>query len=480
MKLALGLSSAILAIAAASNISHGFDGFTGRHVVRLQLTDYPRQMAELHARGADIAGVDLPNKQVDLIVENFEKEGLKAEGYRILSDKGAGGVDVIDSRYQTPLSLENRLRGLNASYPALTELSSIGRTLEGRDIWVLKIVNNQVASPFGKPVLFINGMHHAREVMTPEIGLDMAEYLLSRHGSDAQATAWIDSNEIWIMPMVNPDGNNKVWTADNWWRKNTSGGNGVDINRNYPYQWDACDGSSSWSSAQDYHGPSAGSELETRAITAFIARIKPVFSISFHSYAEMVLYPYGCDGQFTETREVVEGIGRQMAALLPSDRNPGTYSVGTPPELLYSVDGGDIDWMYHEVQVLPYVIEVNSTREGFQPDYTQWRDRTVQKMRPAWQLLLNRMAGSGWRGELTSSGGEIPQGAVITVSRAGVTPFTQIYRASELGRFHLILNPGTYQVEVKAVGYQDYSGQVTVGEARVDQPIQLNRLAPLE
>lgn len=141
----------------------------------------------------------------------------------------------LDARYQNPQKVEQALRAFSTQYPDLTEMMSIGKSLLGRDIWAMKITNKKTNSNVRKPVLLINAMHHAREIMTPEIPLDMAQYLLSNYGKVEKVSHWVDANEIWIVPMVNVDGNNIVWTKDTWWRKNARDSYGVDINRNYPY-----------------------------------------------------------------------------------------------------------------------------------------------------------------------------------------------------------------------------------------------------
>ena len=160
------------------------------------------------------------------------------------------------------------------------------------------------------------------------------------------------------------------------WRKNARGGYGVDINRNYPYAWNSCNGSSSSRYAQDFHGDSAASEPETQVMMEYVRSVHPVISISYHSYSEIVIYPYGCSGQHTETKAVVEKIGKELASKLKTDDGKDTYTAGTAPDLLYSVDGGDIDWLYAVGQVIPFVIEVNSSSQGFQPSYSRWRDKT--------------------------------------------------------------------------------------------------------
>lgn len=446
-----------------------------KNIITLSLKDYKKEMTSLQKQGFDVAGIDFPKKQVDLIVDDKEMAKIKSQGFKISELKIHDVNAKLDDKYQTPAKVEARLKELNTKFPALTELQSIGKSLLGRDIWALKITNSKTTFPTKKPVLLINAMHHAREVMTPEIPLDMAQFLLEGYGKDPKATQWVDTKEIWLIPMLNVDGNNIVWTSDTWWRKNARDSYGVDINRNYPYMWAGCDGSSDYRGAQDYHGPSAASEPETQVMMNIVSRIQPVFDISFHSYSEMVIYPYGCENSHTPTSEVVEGIGRQMASLLPSDSGSGTYTHGIAPDLLYSVDGSDIDWMYHDAQVIPYVIEVNGRSLGFQPSYDQWRDKTVMKLRAAWSLLLNRLDGSGLRGMMLNENKAPLANSSVKVERQGDSAFTQIYKVNNDGTFHLILNPGTYNVTYSASGYNAQSNTIVIGEQRTDVVVQLSK-----
>src|SRR5690606_6509512 len=112
--------------------------------------------------------------------------------------------------------------------------------------------------------------------------------------------------------------------------------------------------------------------------------------------SEIVIYPYGCSSNRTSNKEVVETIGKEVGEKIG-------YKAGTSWELLYDVDGGDIDWMYNAYGVIPFVIEVNSSREGFHPDYNQWRDVTVKRNRSGWQYLLERSFSSGIRGTIKIS-----------------------------------------------------------------------------
>jgi len=440
-------ATAIAAVAAGASRHEG-----GTKLLRMQLTNFSEQMRELQRQEFDIAGVDLKAQTVDVIVDEESMGNLeKSAPFKVLMTQDIDRMAAPDQKYHTPQEVQTELQAFAQSYPAIAQLESVGKSLEGRDIWAIKISDNVAQHETDEPTVFFNSMHHAREVMTTEVGMDTVEYLLKNYGSDQRVTNWVNNTEIWVMPMFNVDGNNKVWSGDSMWRKNVRGGYGVDINRNYTYAWNTCNGSSGSQFAQDYRGPSAGSEPETQVMMAFVARIKPVFSISYHSYSELVLYPYGCDGEHTPTMDIVEPLGQKMAGLIQSDSGNGGYDPGTPWELLYAVDGGDIDWMYHDQQVIPYVIELNSTSQGFQPSYDRWRNVTVERARAAWMLLLDRAQESGIRGVIPADAATGPVvGTVKVKSLTNSQLREQDYRINPDGTFHIVLNPGKYHVAIDA------------------------------
>ncbi len=436
-----------------------------RSLVRIALGDYRAEMKKIQARSLDVAGVDLDQKKVDLIVDSRELQWLKTEGYSPMVVSASRVAAAPDSRYQNPEKIEAALKQFAAIHPDLAEVKSIGKSLEGRDVWAVRLTKNVKQEHPSRPHVFFNAMHHAREVMTSEIGLDIVETLLNGYGKDPQITHWLDAYVIDVVPMFNVDGNNLVWSQDSMWRKNARGGYGVDINRNYPYAWNSCRGSSGSKYAQDYRGESAASEPETRLMMEYVRSIRPVMSISYHSYSEIVIYPYGCEGQRTETREVVEKIGKELASRLKKDDGKGTYTAGTAPELLYSVDGGDLDWLYAVGQVIPFVIEVNASSQGFQPNYPRWRDRTVEAQREGWRYLLSRMDGASIFGRIKGSDGRVPPQARIRI-RAEGGAFSQELQVGPSGHFNVILNPGIYRVQVEATGYSSEPRQVKVGDLR--------------
>lgn len=427
----------------------------------IKLENYKQNLQQIANYDIDIAGVDIKENVVDVLINNSQFKLLESLGYDLEINEVKGISLGPDLEYKNPTEIENYLKAVHNQYPNITNLKSIGKSLEGRDIWALKISDNaDLDEAYDEPSILFNSMHHAREVMTPEVGIDIIEYLTSNYSKNSKVTEWVNSSEIWVIPMFNVDGNNKMWNEDSWWRKNTKGGFGVDLNRNYPAGWNSCNGSSGNRSSQTYRGESPASEPETQAMMKFIENIRPVFDISYHAFSQIVIYPYGCDGKRTQTKEVVESIGKKIGDLLD-------YEAGTAWELLYSVDGGDIDWMYEKFQVIPYVIEVNSRWQGFHPNYKRWRNKTVERNRPGWMFLLDRLSQSAVRGKVTFQNKTVTK-FNITVNKVDkkTKTFFQNYLGHKSGMFHLVLNPGKYELKFN---YQNMEKTVHV---IIDETVQ--------
>lgn len=453
---------------------------SGRHdrtVVTLRLTRGSSQMERLEQHDVDVAGVDLDADEVDVIVDATELAWLRSAGFEVVREEALPQGAAPEPGYKSPEAIKDLVRGYTARYPSLASSVSLGRSNQGRDIWAVRIGSGPHDPK--KPAILFNGMHHARELMTVEVAIDTIETLLGSYGTDPRVTHWIDANEIWVVPMLNVDGSHQVWSGDAFWRKNARGcpasgtcpsRTGVDINRNYAFGWGSCAGSSSSPNADDYRGPSAASEPETQAMMHFVEQTRPVLDISYHSYSELVLYPYGCSGKYAEARGLFEELGAKMAAVLPKDQGTGTYRHGTPWELLYSADGGDIDWMYSEFAVTAFAIELNGSRQGFRPNYADWRTKTVTKLRGAWQLLLDRLDQSGVRGLVhTSSGALVNDARIDLVSATG----RQSRRINPDGSFHFLVSPGGYRLEIVRDDGTTRRVETSVNERRVELDIEL-------
>ena len=336
-----------------------------------------RQLQELDAAGFDVLAatrqgtlhVAAPVAQEDLL------RRLGAGQLRVLQSPAAGAsIAALDANlgaYRTYAEATAVLQALVAAHPTRAALTSIGTSHEARALHALKISDN-VAIDEDEPEVLIMGCHHARELMSVEIPLQFAEYLLAHYGTDPQVTALVDTREIWIVPIVNPDGyvyvqNNHAGASTGWWRKNRrnngDGTYGVDINRNYGYQWGYDNvGSSPTTSSSIYRGPSGFSEPETQAVRNFVAARHFTMWLSYHSYSELLLFPWGYVFDYTVDHETYLRLGEEL--------NAGTgYLLGNPAMgAIYRTNGGSDDWAYGDTLAKPVVYgftpEVGSFAEG--------------------------------------------------------------------------------------------------------------------
>jgi len=192
---------------------------------------------DARVRALRALGFTLQVEQADL--EAFYASRLAA------TPAGPGKARDDFGQYHTYTEAIAAMDALAAAHPQImTARQQIGTTIEGRPIWVYKISDNPNVDE-SEPEVFFNAYIHAREVITFEVLRDLAEYLLNGYGSDPRATAMVDTREIWLQPVVNPDGveYNRLTNPNGggMWRKNRrnngNGSWGVDLNRNFSFNW---------------------------------------------------------------------------------------------------------------------------------------------------------------------------------------------------------------------------------------------------
>ncbi|MGH1365897.1 MAG: M14 family metallopeptidase [Calditrichia bacterium] len=267
--------------------------------------------------------------------------------------------------------VNQKLQSFQNTHPQIAAVSSIGQSLEGRQISALKISDN-VSQDEDEPVVIFFGAHHAREWISVDVPLLTADHLLNAYGSDTLITRLIDNAEVWFVPMVNPDGHQYSVTTNRLWRKNRrdngDGTFGVDLNRNYGYQWGG-PGSSGDSFSETYRGPSAFSEPESRAVRDFLNREQPKAMITYHSYSQLVLYPWGHTNAPTPDDVQLDQLASAMAAKILAVHGK-SY---TPQQAsdLYLASGDTADWLYAVQNAMAFTIELRprSRFPGFElPD----------------------------------------------------------------------------------------------------------------
>ncbi len=410
----------------------------------------------------DITAHSHDRKSIDIVApletfEHLQKIGMNPKLIEVQKPS-------VQEAYLNPTEVAEKLREYAYQYPEIFHLEEIGRSLRGEPIYAARLsLKNNLET---KPSIFFNGMHHARELMTTEVTMDIIDYLLTRAGriDHPEIADWLEHLQIWVVPQLNPDGNWIVWNQDSWWRKNARGDAssiwGVDLNRNYPYRWGSCRGSSSSKGSQTYRGSAEASEPETRVLMEFAKRINPVISVSYHSYSELVISPYGCRGHQPTEIKLLDFIGAPFAKKLIKDSGIGHYTYGQAWDELYPVDGDDISWLHEHLNVLAYVVEIGSSKNGFQPDYDTWRNSMVERQRPGWIYLLHQlMGGSQARFRFFDSSTRQPVDASIRLASTNYQA-SERARESRNGFVAKILTPGVHPIRIEAAGY--HSREVTV------------------
>ncbi len=264
------------------------------------------------------------------------------------------------SGYHTVQTLEEDLQRLAEDNPEIVELHEIGRSVEGRPLWALRIGERRGSSR--KVAVF--GCHHAREWVAVEVPYRLAEHLVDNASADP-VRSWLQQGEVWVAPMVNPDGHEHTRTRDRLWRKNrrrnADGSIGVDPNRNYGYMWGTLDvaTSSHVPSDETYVGPRAFSEPEVRAVRDLVARELVGGVLTYHSYSQLILYPWGYtadpvpdDADLLSMR----GLAEEMQRLVKGVH--GRTYVAQQASQLYPTAGDLTDWAYGEYDVPAFTVEL--------------------------------------------------------------------------------------------------------------------------
>jgi carboxypeptidase T len=308
---------------------------------------------------------------------------------------------AADSNYHNYAEMTAVINQAVTDHPNILSKTSIGNSYEGRQMVALKISDN-VGTDENEPEVLFTAHQHAREHLTIEMALYLVSELTDKYGTDSRVTNLVNSREIWIVPDLNPDGGEWDIRSGSYagWRKNrqpNSGSSyvGTDLNRNWPYQWGCCGGSSGSTSSDTYRGASAGSAPEVRNVINFVnsrvvggvQQIKT--NIDFHTFSELVLWPFGytyndtAPGMSAQDYQIFSTLGRQMAAT-------NNY---TPEQAsdLYITDGSIDDWLWGVHKIYSYTFEMYPSSGGLDGFYPgdEIIGRETSRNRNAVLLLLD-------------------------------------------------------------------------------------------
>jgi carboxypeptidase T len=364
-----GLGTRILQLVSLTGflllLVSGATAYTGEYPkmqVRLEWPT-PAQLTTLRAM-PDLDPMKMtPDREIILVSNPDQVKELEALGFKVeimipdmeeyYSARLAGNRDY--GLFFTYTEMVAELDALHAQYPNLTTAKySIGTSIEGRTLWAMKVSDNPNIDE-GEPEVGFDGVHHAREPITVNVLLETIRYLCENYGVDPEITFLVNNREIYFVPIVNPDGyvyNEQTYpNGGGMWRKNRhlpiGGCYGVDLNRNYPYQWGG-EGSSDQPCDETYRGTAPGSEIELSALMNYINQRQFVTYDTFHSVAGQVLFAWSYTTAHTPDDAKLRAIAQTLAGM-------AGYQYGQPPEILYVCAGTSMDWLYGEQQSKPKI-----------------------------------------------------------------------------------------------------------------------------
>ncbi|HEC78214.1 MAG TPA: PEGA domain-containing protein [candidate division WOR-3 bacterium] len=366
---------------------------------------------------------------------------------------------AIDPRYHTAAEVAAELDSIAQHHPDITLLDTIGySTQDSLLILAMKISDNAGEDEDEPEVLYV-ACHHAEELLGVEICMYMINDLIENYNIDSLHTYWVNNREIWIVPLLNPEGHTVVMRGiDTTWRKNKHDNNhngifdldydGVDPNRNYDFHW--AEGGNNNPASEYYRGEKPFSEKENQALKALCEAHSFVFCNTYHSartgLGEVVYFPWVWSGGYSPDFPVIRSVADSMSKLIINDAGNGHYTA-LPGE---GLDGKARNWLYAVCGTFTFCVEVSTTT--IQPGWMV--DDICQRNLVGAYYLLERMNYAAVTGITYDAETGEPLSAEVIIDGYYDPDLPPRRSDSCHGRFLRILSPGSYNITIKKPGYE--------------------------
>ncbi len=356
------------------------------------------------------------------------EQEVRREMERIWAEQAAEGGDRLEKGdrgvYHTHAQIGDILYQTMLDHPAIADTFIIGNSVQGRDIWGIRISNN-IGSEEAEPEVRMSSTMHGNEPPGLEMLLYLVEFLTDEYASDPDAAFLVDNFEMHIIPCHNPDGLvvNSRYNA-----------NGIDLNRNFPVPDGSIGGDGTWTE-----------EIETRKFKDHGFAHHFVISENGHSGALVVNYPWDYTYDLTPDDAAI-----QLLSLEYSTYNLPMYNGAFPQGITngaqwYIIKGGLQDWSYHETGCIDVTIEYSN---AFAPPAStldaMWEDDNKQSF-----IHWIQTASYGVNGIVTGSDTGLPLDATVAVT--GIDK--DVYTDPDFGDYYKLLDSGSYDITYSASGY---------------------------
>jgi hypothetical protein len=389
-----------------------------------------------------------------------------------------GPTFQLEAPYHTYATLNAELDSLQKAHPGLMRVFTIGTTTAGKlPIRAVKISAN-VRKDDDRPAILFDGCHHSNEILGAEICMNILSTFVSGYGTNPAITRWLKLFQVYVVPVLNVDGYRVVTSGeDPRWRKNRRDTNGdgtldlrdgVDINRNYDFNW--AHGGSPDPMSERYRGSYPFSESENRAFAGLARSRRFLASLTYHSQGEVIYYPWNWKGRKAPDDSLLTSIARSVAGSIRTMNGDTNYRAEYGAGLV----GQSYPWLYGTLGTFDFVVE---TGRGASFPPAHFVKGIVEANMEGVRALFRRAEGPGIRLKTVEKRSGKPVDAEVWLPGIETEEVHRRRTRPGTGVFHRLLLPGSYQVIVRAEGYAPLvlNGVAVKDSGWTEVPVALER-----
>ena len=379
---------------------------------------------------------------------NIKKIENKARQYYLELLEETRDSDNPMRDYHDYNELTEFLVNVSNTYPSITNLISIGQSVQGRELWVIEISDNPGVNEVEPEFRYIANMH-GDETVGREMSVYLIDWLCSNYGVSERATNLINNTSIYIMPSMNPDG------FELGQRNNA---NDVDLNRDFPDQF------------QDPNNSVNGRQPETRSVMQWSEQHNFILSANMHTGALVVNYPFDGPNSGTYSACPDDDLFIDLA-LTYSENHQDMYSESpfgqgiTNGAQWYALFGGLQDWSYVWTKAFDVTLEQNEVKWPNQNLLPELWDENKEAM----ISYIERVHGPSVKGLVVDADSGLPVPCSIIIEGNENIISNDI----ENGDYYRLLTPGTYEITFNSIGYESQSQTINVNDSAITLNIEL-------
>jgi hypothetical protein len=436
-----------------------FDNVNLKEIIRLGIVPGDGyKTADLLSLVDDTAWVLLSPKLRDTVIArggHFTPVLEDADTLKLIRRALYGPTYHLELPYHTLTTLWREIDSLQSLYPDLIRTFSIGQTSASKiPIRAVKL-GRDVGNDDRRPAILFDGCHHADEILGAEICLNIIRMLAAGTATDPEVRRWLTNFQIYVVPVINVDGYQVVTSGeDPRWRKNRRDTNGdgvldltdgVDINRNYDFNW--AHGGAGDPQSERYRGAYPFSESEAQAMASFARKNRFLASISYHSFGQVVYYPWMWKGRVAPDDSLLTGMAKALAKSIRAMKGDSSYRAEYGAGLV----GQSYTWLYGALGTFDFVVETG-WGASFPP--ANKVDGIVKANLEGVRALLRLAEGPGITLRVTSKQSHKPLGAEVWFPAIETEDVHRRSTRPETGVYHRLLLPGNYQIIISSAGYE--------------------------